>query len=182
MPRLVTYAPGTERDPNCGFTLIELMVVIAVVGLLSVSAVLFVKPRSYAASAQGYAHEVAALCDSVRQRAVASRTYQKLEVQGDEVIHWQGSTTGMTPPSDWNLVGTTPVPSQVVVASTSDRTHVNPDDSVPAAGAGLPLEIDFAPDGSATAATIFVTDSGDEIKARVAIYRATGSAYAYYGW
>ncbi len=182
MPRLLTCAPATDRDPASGFTLIELMVVIAVVGLLSVSAVMFVKPRSYAASAQGYAHEVAALCDSVRQRAVASRTYQKLEVQGDEVIHWQGTTTGMTPPTDWNLVGTTPVPSQVVVSSTSDRTHMSPDDSVPAAGAGLPAEIDFAPDGTATAATIFVTDSGEEIKARVAIYRATGSAYAYYGW
>ncbi|HEU5055305.1 MAG TPA: type II secretion system protein [Kofleriaceae bacterium] len=165
-----------------GFTLIEVMVVIAIIGLLAVSAVLFVKPRSYAASAQGYAQEVASLCDSVRQRAVASRTYQKLEVQGDEVIHWQGATSGMTPPTDWNLVGTTPVPSQIVIAATSDRTHASPDDSVPNAGIGLPAEIDFAPDGTATAATIFVTDSAEEIKARVAIYRATGSAYAYYGW
>jgi len=173
---------GGAAHSRCGFTLIEVMVVIAIIGLLAVSAVLFVKPRSYSATAQGYAQEVAALCDSVRQRAVASRTYQKLEVQGDEVIHWQGATPGMTPPTDWDLIGTTPVPSQVVVASTSDRTHMSPDDSVPAAGTGLPAEIDFAPDGSATAATIFVTDSGDEIKARVAIYRATGSAYAYYGW
>ncbi len=165
-----------------GFTLIEVMVVIAIIGLLAVSAVMFVKPRSYAASAQGYSQEIASLCDSVRQRAVASRTYQKLEVKNNEVLHWQGTTTGMTPPVDWSLVGTTPVPREVVIASTSDRTHATPDDSVPAAGTGLPAEIDFAPDGTANAATIFVTDSGDEIKARVAIYRATGSAYAYYGW
>lgn len=175
-------ARGAAADSRCGFTLIEVMVVIAIVGLLTVSAVMFVKPRAYAASAQGYAQQIAALCDSVRQRAVASRTYQKLEVRADQVIHWQGTTTGMTPPDDWSLVGVVPVPSQVVVASTSDRTHMQVDDSVPSAGSGLPAEIDFAPDGTAIAATVFVTDSADEMKARVAIYRATGSAYAYYGW
>lgn len=156
--------------------------VIAIIGLLAVSALVFVRPRSFAATSRGYAQEIASLVDSVRQRAVASRTYQKLEVRGDQIIHWQGTTTGMTPPTDWSLVGTTPVPSEVRIASTSDRTHIQPDDSVPAEGAGLPAEIDFAPDGSATAATIFVTDSADENKARIAIYRATGSAYAYYEW
>jgi prepilin-type N-terminal cleavage/methylation domain-containing protein len=174
--------PARVKAAARGFTLIEVMVVIAIIGLLTVAAVMFVKPRSYAATAQGYAQEVAALCDSVRQRAVASRTYQKLEVKADQVIHWQGTTTGMTPPDDWALVGTVPVPSEVVIASTSDRTHMAVDDNVPLAGAGLPAEIDFAPDGTAVAATIFVTDSADEVKARVAIYRATGSAYSYYGW
>jgi prepilin-type N-terminal cleavage/methylation domain-containing protein len=178
----VSAARRAIAAPQRGFTLIEVMVVVAIVGLLGGSAVLFVKPRSYSASAQGYAQEIAALCDSVRQRAVASRTYQKLEVQGDEVLHWQGATSGMTPPDDWSLVGTTPVPKDVVIASTSARTHTNPDDSVPLAGVGLPAEIDFAPDGTSIAATIFVTDSTEELKARVAIYRATGSAYAYYGW
>lgn len=159
-----------------------MMVVIAIVGLLAASATVFVRPRSFAASARGYAQEVAALCDSVRQRAVASRTYQKLEVKAGEVLHWQGTTTGMTAPDDWALVGTLPVPSEVVIAATASRTHVEPDDSPPSPGAGLPAEIDFAPDGTATAATVFVTDSADENKARVAIYRATGSAYAYYEW
>lgn len=159
-----------------------MMVVIAIIGILAVAALVFVNPRSFAATSRGYAQEIASLCDSVRQRAVASRTYQKLEVQGDEIIHWQGDTTGMTPPDDWSLVGTTPVPAEVVIASTSDRTHIQADDSVPTVGTGLPVEIDFAPDGTATAATIFVTDSADENKARVAIYRATGSAYAYYEW
>ena len=178
----MTAARGAAADSRCGFTLIEVMVVVAIVALLATAAVMFVSPRSFAASSRGYAQEIASLCDSVRQRAVASRTFQKLEVKGNEVLHWQGTTTGMTPPDDWSLVGTTPVPSEVVVASTSDRTHSQADDSVPAAGTGLPAEIDFAPDGTATAATIFVTDSADENKARVAIYRATGSAYAYYEW
>jgi hypothetical protein len=103
-------------------------------------------------------------------------------VKGNEILHWQATTTGMTPPEEWSLVGTTPVPSEVLVASTDDRTHAQPDDGVPTEGTGLPFDIDFAPDGSATAATIFVTDSADENRARVAVYRATGSAYAYYEW
>jgi prepilin-type N-terminal cleavage/methylation domain-containing protein len=180
--RAGTIRGGGAADARSGFTLIEVMVVVAIIALLAVSAVLFVNPRSFAATSRGYAQEIASLCDSVRQRAVASRTFQKLEVKSDEIIHWQGQTTGLTPPTDWDYVGTTPVPSEVRVASTSDRTHIQPDDSVPAEGAGLPAEIDFAPDGTATAATIFVTDSADENKARVAIYRATGSAYAYYEW
>ena len=175
-------APEEAADPRCGFTLIEMMVVIAIIGVLAAAALVFVNPRSFAATSRGYAQEIASLCDSVRQRAVASRTYQKLEVQDGQIIHWQGDTTGMTPPTDWSYVGTTPVPSEVRIASTDDSTHIAPNASVPVEGTGLPAEIDFAPDGSATAATIFVTDSADENKARIAIYRATGSAYAYYEW
>jgi len=178
----VRAASGAAADSRCGFTLIEMMVVIAIIGVLAAVALVFVNPRSFAATSRGYAQEVASLCDSVRQRAVASRTFQKLEVQDSQIIHWQGNTTGMTPPTDWSYVGTTPVPSEVRIASTDDRTHIQADDSVPTEGTGLPAEIDFAPDGTATAATVFVTDSADENKARVAVYRASGSAYSYYEW
>jgi prepilin-type N-terminal cleavage/methylation domain-containing protein len=165
-----------------GFSLVELMTVIAMVGILSGAAAIFIKPSSHAASAQGYAQEIAAMCDVVRQRAAASRTRQMIEVAADHVAQYQASEPGMTPAVEWELVGTLPVPARVAIASTDPRAHLASGDGVPSAGAGLPLEIEFAPDGTSTAATIFVHDDQDRIRARVAILRATGSAFAYSEW
>jgi prepilin-type N-terminal cleavage/methylation domain-containing protein len=65
-------------NPERGFTLMEMMVVVAVIGLLSAAAIVFVKPGQYAGTSRSYAHQIAALVDGVRQRAVASHTYQML--------------------------------------------------------------------------------------------------------
>ena len=71
----------------------------------------------------------------------------------------------------------------VFVYAVSDRTHSAVDDSVPDKGTGLDATtIDFAPDGAGTAATIFVGDSSDERRLRIAIYQATGAAYIYEEW
>ena len=103
-------------------------------------------------------------------------------VDGTSVIHYHATTTGMAPPSAWTEITTMTVPDQVLIASFDEVTHVTDDTDVPAEGEGLPGAIDFAPDGSATAGTIFVTDSADDKRARVAVYRASGSVYTYQDW
>lgn len=158
------------------------MAVIVIVGLMAAAAVVFITPRSYAATARGYAYELTALMDTARQRAVATRTYQRIEVTADEIVHYAGVTDGMTLPEEWTEITTMPVPTQVVIASFDPITHVVDDTDVPAPGEGFPGAIDFAPDGAATAGTIFVTDSADEKRARVAVYRASGSVYTYQDW
>lgn len=174
---------GGTGSADGGFTLVEVAVVIIIVGVLAAVAVVFVKPRSTAETARGYAHEVAALCDAVRQRAVATRTKQRIEVDGDQVIHRQATEPGLAAIITDNVViGRTPVPSQVVIAAMDARAHDTSNDAPPAPGTGLPGAIDFEPDGSANAATIFVSDFRFEDRARVAIYPATGSAYVYYEW
>ena len=152
------------------------------VGVLAGLAVVYIKPSSYAENSRGYAQEISALCDSVRQRAVASRTRQKLEIDADQVIHWQATTTGMAAATAWKQVGVTPVSGDVTITAFDDRAHVDSDDGIPVAGTGLPAEIEFTPDGAAQGATIFVTDSNDQNRARVVVYGATGSAYAYNEW
>lgn len=173
---------GGTGSAGDGFTLVEVAVVIIMVGVLAAVAVIFIKPRSTAETARGYAHEVAALCDAVRQRAVATRTKQRIEVDGDQVVHRQATQPGLVADLDTNVViGRTPVPSQVVIAATDTRAHDSSNDP-PTLGAGLPGAIDFQPDGSANAATIFVSDFRFEDRARVAIFPATGSAYVFYEW
>jgi Tfp pilus assembly protein FimT len=162
--------------------MVELMAVVIIVGLMAGAAVVFINPTKVAATARGYAHEVTGMCDAARQRAIATHTYQRITVAADEISHYQGATSGMAVPDSWNLITTLEVPDQVTVASFDDATHVTDDTDVPEVGAGLPATIDFSPDGSASSATIFVTDSADDKRARVAIYRASGSVYTYQDW
>lgn len=185
---------GAASAGGAGFTLVEVLVVIAMVGVLSAVALVFVRPGSLAAGARGYADEIAALCDAVRQRAVASRTYQRIDVDEDGVVHWQAAQPGLAPPEeadDWaaSPSGRTAAPPQIGVRALSNRAHAEPDDGVPGPGAGLPGSIAFSPDGTAFAldgtrsgATIFIEDSHTGTRARVAVYPATGSAYAYSEW
>jgi prepilin-type N-terminal cleavage/methylation domain-containing protein len=179
-PRAAASAGGR------GFTLVEVAVVISMIGVLAAVAALFLNPRTTAETSRGYAQEVAALCETMRQRAVASRRWQRLDVEDGRVVHMQATDPGMAQPVDatgYDPVGLVAVPPQVVIAAVSFRTHVNVNDSVPAPGTNVPAYIYFRPDGTALEpATIFVSDSRSEQRARVAIYPATGSAYAYQDW
>lgn len=168
-----------------GFTLIEVAVVITMIGVLVAVAAVFIKPSSAAASARGYADQVAALCDAARQRAVATRRIQVIEVDTGRVAHKQAARTGLEPPregEELQPVGLLPVPGNVSIASLAAATHDDPDRDIPPVGTGLPGAILFMPDGTSQAATIFIQDSRSENRARVAIYPATGAAYAYHEW
>jgi hypothetical protein len=161
------------------------------VGIMAAVALLFIKPRSLSASSRGYADEVAALCDAVRQRAVASHIYQRVEVATDGVVQWQwqppdaGLLEPTIPiePDEWKRVGSAPVPAEVLISAVSIKTHVDRDTDVPDPGENLPADIIFTPEGTTLQpATIFIEDSHSENRARVAIYPATGSVYAYQEW
>lgn len=169
-----------------GFTLVEVIVVITMVGVLAAVALVFVRPSSAASTSRGYADQVAALCDAARQRAVASRTYQRIDVAAEGVIHSRATESGLLPVGELDftdgVLAALNAPPDVFIRSLSDRTHLETNDGVPDPGTGLPGFILFSPDGRATAATIFVEDSRSQGRARVAVYRATGSVYAYSEW
>ena len=176
MPILNRHTPRQE-----GVTLIELMVVVAIVGVLTATAVL--SYRNTTGSVHGYAQQIAGELEAARLRAVAARRWQRVEIQPNQVSAWEATSTGMAVPTTWQFVRSFGAPSKVEVIAMSDRTHVLVNDSVPGPGVGLDGAVEFRPDGSAAAAaTIFIADSNDVKHMRVAVYPATGSAYVFGEW
>lgn len=179
-----TCVPG-KRPLERGFTLVELMVVVAIVGVLMVVAVLSIKGTTYAGTPLGFAEKIVSEIEQTRLRAISSRRWQRLHVNAYQVNHWEAQTEGMAKPTDpdaWDLVRSTNIAGDIEVAMVDDSTHLYENTNLPAIGDGLGSVIDFAPDGAGSAATIFVRDRSDKQRFRVAIYRATGTAYVYGGW
>lgn len=158
------------------------MAVVAIVGVLVTVAVLQLRPGEYAGTAKGFADQIVALGDKARMRALSSQKIQRLQFEYDAVYHLQAKTTGLATPTEWEEIATLPSPANLRVASTSDRVHLKPNDGVPANGEGIGATVDFSPDGSAEAITIFITDPGGRQQSRVAFYGATGTARVFEGW
>lgn len=161
------------------------MATVAIVGVLTTVAVLQLRPSEYSGSVKGYADEIVALGDQARMRALSSQKIQRLQFEQQAVYHLQSKTTGLVEPTDedgWEELGQIIAPSSIRIASTSNRVHLQPGDQVPGNGAGIGATIEFSPDGSARAITVFVTDAGARQRARVAFYGATGTARVFEGW
>jgi prepilin-type N-terminal cleavage/methylation domain-containing protein len=163
-----------------GFTLVELLVVVALIGIVTALAFASMSTSSYAGTVQGYGDQVVNTMETARLRAISSRRWQRVEFSGDYATVWQSTTTGMAPATAWEQIEVLSTPQHVTIASTAANTHVAVG-SPPAEGAGLPGAIDFAPDGTAQSFTVFLKDN-DDVHHRVIVYRATGTAVLLTGW
>jgi len=163
-----------------GFTLVEMAVVIAIVGVLATLAV-SANPEDQATS-EGFADQLVSDLDQIRLSAMSTRRWHRLTLEAGRGTVDEATTIGMAAPSDYDVVSQFTAPRRILIDSVLDGTQVDPTGDSPGAGEGFDLEILFAPDGTSSARTIYISDVRGRSTARVAIFGATGLARAYPGW
>jgi prepilin-type N-terminal cleavage/methylation domain-containing protein len=165
---------------QAGFTLVELSVVVALIGVLATLAI-SVDPEDQATS-DAFADQLVSDFDQIRLRAMATRRWQRLVFSSTQGALDEAAEIGMPEPTEWVTSGVLTPPKRIVIDSIADRAHVDPTGASPGEGVGLDLELRFAPDGTATSRTIYISDIRGKSRARVVVFAATGSARAYRGW
>ncbi|MGE0871662.1 MAG: Tfp pilus assembly protein FimT/FimU [Kofleriaceae bacterium] len=171
------------RSTQAGFTLVEMLTVVAIIGVLSVLMVGGITSRPYNANASQISEQLVSTVNFARMRASSTRRVHRVQVQPQDISVWQLSTTGLTMPSTstWGFVQHVKIPNGVVIWNAEAGAHVSPG-STPSQDGSLTYYIDVRPDGQATASTVYVTDSAQHDKYRVLVYHATGGSYARPAW
>lgn len=169
----------TRRSTLAGFTLVELAVVLAIVGVLGLIALS--AGSEHKAVARGFADQVSAQLESARLRALATRRWQRVTVTEQTVVLDQATTLGAAAPIGWQPVGQLTAPGSVRVVAI-EPTTVTTDQGPRAVGTGFELELRFGPDGSSLGRTLWISDRRGRSVFRIAVYRATGHARVVAGW
>jgi prepilin-type N-terminal cleavage/methylation domain-containing protein len=167
-----------------GFTLIELMAVIVIVGVLLTYAVVRIRGSQYNASVYSFADQINSEIDNMRVRATSNVRWQRMLVDEERLVHQEATFLGMRVPDDdeWQDVRSLISPSGLFIYALSHRAHVATDDAVPARGDGLGDDFRFPPDGSGDGVTLFIGEDSDRERARVVVFRATAASYVFDEW
>ena len=168
------------RPRQQGFTLIEMMVVVAIIGVVSAIAVQI--PEEDDATVDGVAAQVSTELDQSRLRSIADHRWQRMIVSGKTVTFQVGNTIGMVPPTTWTLDRAISVPSNVQLVAIGSTSAIDPLGGAPSAGTGFTSGITFAPDGSSVPRTIYFDNVRGTSPTRVVVFATTGTVLTRSGW
>ena len=176
------------RRAQGGFTLIEMMTVVAVIAILA-TLLIGMSVRPYSANVGAVAEQASGTLAFARMRAVATRKVHRVQFLIDTngepymIVDAAPSPGMQIPTSGWLMVQYTRMPKAVMLWSAAAGAQATPTGATPTEGGGLPYNVYFKPDGTATASTIYLRDRAGSVHYyRVYIYQATGSSYVRESW
>ena len=162
----------------------ELAIVVAIIGIVS-AIVIGMNSTTFGVTPSAFSEQLGGSLNLARTRALNTRRIHRaavhLEMTPPEIDIWQANTVGMAQANinSASFVERIRLPSTVTLWAAVAGAQASGQTPVQTTGE---LDIDFYPDGSATAATLYLTDPKQILQHRVLVYHATGSAYARLAW